>query len=309
MNTRLLEYFLTVAEKGNITRAAEILHITQPTLSRQLMELEQELGTQLLIRGNREVYLTDSGRLFRQHAMEILTSLDKFRKETEPSDTVSGTVSIAMPESGIAEEITKLIVEFTEKYPAVKFDLYGGSSTDIRNKLDRNEYDIGILLEPVETTMYDPVRLPVYDTWGILTADTEDFQNMESVALSDLEKYRLIMPKRQLVLDTFSNLPGVDLKKLQILCHSNLISNCYPLVKKGLAVCVTISGAASLRREKGIKFIPFAPEWKSGHVLVCKKDRVRSTATELFLSEIKKQLAEQPQKLKQEDKSNAKTMG
>lgn len=293
MNTRLLEYFLVVAEKGNVTRAAEALHITQPTLSRQLIELERELGTQLLIRSNREVRLTDSGMLFRQHAMEMITSLDKFRKEIERSDFVGGTVSIAMPESCIVGKIAQLISDFSAIYPAVKFDLYGGNSTDIRSKLDRNEYDIGILLEPVEAAMYDPVRIPVYDTWGVLTVDDGEFRDMDHMALSDLEKYPLILPKRQIVLDTFSNLPGVDLTKLQVLCHTNLISNCYPLVKNGLAVCVTIAGAVSLHREDGMKFIPIAPEWQSGHVLICKKDRIRSTATELFLSEIKQRLAGQ----------------
>lgn len=294
MNIRLLEYFLVVAEKGNITRAAEALHITQPTLSRQIMELEQELGTPLLVRGNREVYLTENGRLFRQHAIEIVTSLDKFRKETECSDVVGGTVSIAMPESCIVEEIAKLISDFTVKYPSVEFDLYGGNSSDIRNKLERSEYDIGILLEPVETAMYDPIRIPIYDTWGILTEDSGVFRDMDHIDLSDLERYPIILPKRQTVLDTFSSLPGVDLNRLQILCHTNLISNCYPIVKNGLAVCVTIAGAVSLHREDGMKFIPFAPEWKSGHVLICKKNHIRSTATELFLSEIKQRLAGSP---------------
>lgn len=293
MNTRLLEYFLVVAEKGNITRAAEALHITQPTLSRQLIELEQELGTQLLIRGKREVRLTDNGMLFRQHAMEVVASLDKFRKDAARSDLIGGTVSVAMPESVIAEVVTELIADFVKEYPAVKFDLYGGSSDDIRSKIDRNAYDIGFLLEPVETTMYETVKIPVYDTWGLLVPDNDTFRNVHAIAMKDLEKYPLIMPKRQIVLDALENLPGVNKKKLRVFCHTNLISNCYPLIRNNLACGVSISGSVALREEKSVKFLPFVPEWKSGHVLVFKKDRVRSPAAELFIARIRERFAEQ----------------
>lgn len=156
MDIRLLEYFLAVAKYGNITRASEQLHVTQPTISRQLMELEETVGTTLLIRGKRQVTLTEAGVLFQQRAEEIVSLMEKTMRDiTDQDDLLGGTVAIGCVESCVSRMLPKVLSGFSERFPKVKYELYSADGDDIREKLDRGDLDFGILLEPVEAAKYD----------------------------------------------------------------------------------------------------------------------------------------------------------
>ena len=151
MDLRLLEYFLAVAKVGNITKAAEQLHVTQPTISRQLAELEDMLGVSLLIRGKRQVTLTDAGVLFQQRASDILALMEKTQRDlADQNDLVGGTVALGCVESCASRMLPEVLSEFSQRHPGVHYELYSADGDDIREKLDRGDLDFGILLEPIE---------------------------------------------------------------------------------------------------------------------------------------------------------------
>ena len=169
MELRTLRYFLAVAQEGNITRAADILHLTQPTLSRQIMDLERELGVTLMLRGKNGLTLTDDGTFFRQRAQEIVELADRLEKNfAQRQGSVSGMVVIGASETAGGQTLAKLIRKFSEKYPAVQFSLYNETVDNIKDRLDKGLADIGLLLEPIDVTKYDYVRLARQDTWGLL---------------------------------------------------------------------------------------------------------------------------------------------
>ena len=162
VDIRLLKYFLAVAKYGNITRAAEQLHVTQPTISRQLMELEETVGSPLLIRGKRQVTLTEAGVLFQQRAEEIVSLMEKtLRDITDQDDLLGGTVAVGCVETCVSRMLAKALKGFSRQYPKVQYDLYSGTGDDIREKLDQGELDFGILVEPAEVAKYDFFVCPI----------------------------------------------------------------------------------------------------------------------------------------------------
>ena len=153
MELRTLRYFLAAAQEENITRAADILHVTQPTLSRQMMDLEKELGTTLMLRGKHGLTLTDEGIFFRQRAEEIVELADRLEQAfAERNADVSGLIAIGASEAVGSRLFAKLIKRFSEKYPLVQFHLYNETADNIKDRLDKGLVDVGLLLEPVDTT-------------------------------------------------------------------------------------------------------------------------------------------------------------
>ena len=198
MELRVLKYFLTVADEGNITRAADILHVTQPTLSRQLMELEEEMGTSLLIRGKRSVTLTDEGFLFKQQAETIVELADKLEHTfTDRKDIICGTIKIGATEALGGRTLAAYMKEFREKYPDVQFDLYNGMADNIKEMVERGLIDLGLVMEPIDTAKFEYVRLPQKETWGILIRQDHEFAQKETVTMEDIKQYPLIMPGRE----------------------------------------------------------------------------------------------------------------
>lgn len=164
MEIRILRYFLTVAREESITRAAEVLHLTQPTLSRQLAQMEDELGVKLFERGTRKISLTNEGILLRRRAEEIVTLVDKTESElTEREDMIDGTITIGCGESLAVQTLPELIKSFHEKYPLVTYDIYTATADLVKEQMDKGLVDIGLLLEPVNVENYEYIRLDVKD--------------------------------------------------------------------------------------------------------------------------------------------------
>lgn len=165
MELRTLRYFLAVAQEKNITRASDILHVTQPTLSRQMMDLEEALGATLMLRRKNGLTLTDEGIFFRQRAEEIVELVDRLEKAfVEKNTDISGVISIGATEAVGSRLFAKLIKQFSEKYPLVQFNLYNEMADDIKDRMDKGLIDVGLLLEPVDTSKYDFVRLSQKET-------------------------------------------------------------------------------------------------------------------------------------------------
>ena len=283
MDIRLLEYFLAVAKYGNITRASEQLHVTQPTISRQLMDLEETVGTPLLIRGKRQVTLTDAGVLFQQRAEEIVSLMEKTMRDiTDQDDLLGGTVAVGFVESCVSRMLPKVLTGFSSRYPKVKYELYSADGDDIREKLDRGDLDFGILVEPVESAKYDFFRLPYWETWGVVMRKDDPLAQKEAIQKEDLLSIPLILPRREIVQDHIAGWFGVDRSRLNVFAGHNLINNAALLAEAGLGYVVCVGGSFEIRGGENLCFIPLSPERTTGHVLAWKKNRVFHSAANRF---------------------------
>lgn len=287
MELRTLRYFLATAQEENITKAADILHVTQPTLSRQMMDLERELGVTLMLRGKNGLTLTDDGIFFRQRAQEIVELADRLEKSfVERQNNISGMVVIGASETVGSQTLARLIKEFTGKYPAVQFTLYNETVDNIKDRLDKGLVDIGLLLEPVDVTKFDYVRLSQQDTWGLLVRDDHPLTEKESLTADDVAPYPLILPLRDNIRVEIIHWLGRDEKELTIPLFYTLLSNAALMVAEGLGCAFCMDGALAIRSDPRLRFIPLEPRRVTHSVLVWKKNKIFSPATSLFIQEI-----------------------
>ena len=287
MELRTLRYFLTAANEENITRAADILHVTQPTLSRQLMDLEKELGTTLMLRGKKGMTLTDDGFYFRQRAEEIVELADRLEHDfAERNTDISGVVIIGASEAIGSRHFAKLIARFSGKYPLVQFNLYNEMADQIKDRLDKGLVDVGLLLEPVDTSKYDFIRLAQKETWGILIRRDHPLAERESVDPRELISYPLILPLRERVRKEILSWLKCEEKDLKIPLYYTLLSNTALLVEEGLGCAFCLDGALSIHSSPELRFVPITPEHTTHSVLIWKKNHLFSPVTSLFIQEL-----------------------
>ena len=287
MELRTLRYFLAAAQEGNITRAADILHITQPTLSRQIMDLERELGTTLMSRGKNGLTLTDDGIFFRQRAEEIVELADRLERSfAERNAEVSGIISIGAVEAIGSRLFAKLVKRFSEKYPLVRFHLYNEVADSLKDRIDKGLIDVGLLLEPVDTSKYDYIRLSQKETWGVLMRDDHPLAQRESIRPEEVTQYPLILPLRVRARAEILNWLKKEEKDLHIPLSYTLLSNAVLLVEEGLGCAFCLDGALAIHSSPRLRFIPITPEHTTRSVLVWKKNQLFTPATSLFVQEI-----------------------
>ena len=282
MELRVLRYYLTVAREENITRAADMLHITQPTLSRQMAELEEELHTRLFERTNRKIVLTESGMLLRRRAEELISLADKVQQEFQSGgDELTGLISIG---SGVTAAVSaclpKLLQDYAQKYPQVRFELHTGTAAGIKDLLDKGLLDIGILMEPIEVEKYDFVRLPVKEVWGILMPADDPLAQKTAITPGDLQDLPLIVSWRIREREAKAWFGG-DTEHLNVFCTYDLIDNAATLVEHRLGYAFVIQGA--LKPAPGLTFRPLAPEVSNTSVLVWKRYQPSNRAVQKFI--------------------------
>lgn len=235
IETRLLYYFLIVAREQNITNAAKALHITQPTLSRQMAQLEEELGTSLFFKGSRPLTLTNEGILLQRRAEEILDLFDKTEAELSASEEqVEGAVSIGCKELAAVGLLSELIAAFSEKYPRVLFDVYTANADQIKRRIDEGLTDIGLLLEPADMECYEYIRMPVRERRAAVMPSGVPLAKREYVIAEDLAEIPVIMPGRRKVYDEVANWFGDYYEKLKMAGVSNLSTNAALLARAGI---------------------------------------------------------------------------
>ena len=284
MELRVLEYFIMVAKEGNTTRAAERLHITQPTLSRQISDLENELNTQLFIRGKRSIVLTESGQLLMQRAQELVNLVAKTERDLlESNNELIGTISIGCVESEASRILVRWMKAFRDSQACVVFDLVSANGDDLREKLDRGMLDLAILLEPIESAKYDSIRLNIMERWGILLPKDHPYASLNHINVEQLKTLPLSLSRRSIVQDEMERWLGVSRDDLNIIATQNLLTNSLLLLEEGIAFPLTIEGAFTIRPEDHICFVPFYPERTTGHVLAWKKNQLLNPATRRFL--------------------------
>ena len=292
MELRVLRYFLGVAREGSITGAAQALHVTQPTLSRQLKDLEDELGQQLFIRGSHSVSLTPEGMLLRKRAGEIMEMVYKTEAEfNSMGDAVCGDVYIGGGETDAMRQIARIIGELHDDYPEIRFHIYSGNAEDVTERLDKGMLDFGILIQPVNIAKYDYLNLPAKDVWGVVMRRDSPLAEKKSITREDLAGLPLIC-SRQAILpqregNEFAGWFGEDFEKLDIVTTFNLIYNASLMVESGIGYAITLDRLVSTAEGSALCFRPLKPKLESGLNIVWKKYQVFSPAAELFLERLK----------------------
>ncbi len=293
MELKNLTTFLAVAEKETISAAAKHLHLSQPSLSRQLMDLEKELGVTLFTRGNRKITLTEDGLLFRKRAEEIVELLEKTRSEfLSPRDTISGNVSIGAGETYVIQLLGKIIKEIQVEYPNIKFHFYSGNADEVKERLDKGLLDFGVVISPVDVKKYDSLRLPAKDIWGVLMRKDSPLAVKEVITPKDLWDVPLITSRQSLVSSELSKWLKKDLKKLTVVATYNLVYNASKLVEEGVGYGLTLDKLVNFAPDSPLCFRKLSPTLESNLDVIWKNTQVFSKASGLFLERMKEQFSE-----------------
>lgn len=288
MEIRVLRYFLAVVQEESMTKAAEVLHVTQPTLSRQIAQMEEEMGVKLFDRGTRKIVLTNDGLLLRRRAEEILELVDKTERELSKQDeTVEGTVSVGCGDLAAVQMLPELIRTFHERYPAVTFDLYTATAEHVKDRMDRGLTDVGLLLEPVNMERYDYIRLDKREQWVVVMHPDSPLAKLDRVTSNDLKDVPLILPRRLSVRSELARWFGKDFDKLDVLFTSNLPSNSSIMAHHKLAYSIVIKGSVSFWDKEKIVYRPLFPELLATSVIAWKRRQPFALAAEKFIEHCK----------------------
>ena len=285
MELRVLKYFLAVAREENITKAAALLHLTQPTLSRQLMQLEEELRVQLFRRSRYHIELTEDGMLLRRRAQELVDLAEKTTREFTMRETeLMGEIAIGAGETRSMSFLSRAMVSFRERYPKVTFRIFSATADDVKERLDTGLLDMGLLTEPVDVGRYAFCRMKERDRWGVLVRLDSPLAGLDSVTPDDLEQVPLIISGRERVQRELANWFGDRWERLQIAASFNLILNAANMVRYGVGTALSFDLNFSF---DDLRFIPLSPTIDTGTVLVWKKDLVLTPVVEAFHQHIK----------------------
>ena len=271
------------AREENITRAAELLHVTQPTLSRQLMQLEEELGVKLFHRGSHHIVLTEDGMRLKRRASEIVSLAERTLQEFNSTpQLLQGEISIGCGETANMTFLSQQMARFRQKHPQVRFNIHSATADDIREGMENGLFDLGLLLEPADISRHSFIRLPHREQWGVIVRDDSPLALLDHVTPKDLCQVPLIMAKRDSVRSELAGWFGDDYESLEIAATFNLLLNAVNMVQNGVgaALCFRLESPYA-----HIRYIPLAPRLETGAVLAWKKEQIASAAVSAFLAD------------------------
>lgn len=287
MEIRVLRYFLAVAREQTISGAAKKLHLSQPTLSRQLMDMEEKFGKQLMIRGTRRITLTEEGMLLRKRAEEIIDLVDKAEADLMASDsTINGDIYIGAGETDAMRLIAKQIKKLRDEYPNIHFHIFSGNAQDVIEKLDKGLLDFGILIEPTDISKFQCLQLPQTDSWGVLMRKDSSLAEKAVVEAEDLWNLPLICSQQAI------NGKGMEAwiqrksNKLNIVATYNLIYNASLMVEEGIGCALCLDKLVNTSENSLLCFRPLEPRLEAKLNIVWKKHQVFSKAAQKFLEKL-----------------------
>ena len=287
MDLRVLHYFLTVAREQSFTKASKQLHITQPTLSRQLAALEEELGAKLLDRGGHKITLTEEGLLLKRRALEIIDLENKIIEEFKGNEEViEGTITIGCGEFNAVDHIAKICKIFQEKYPRIQIALHTATADVVQEMRNNGRVDIGAFMEPVSTEDLDYIRIRESDHWVISMKPDDPLAKKEYITKDDLLKLPLIVPERLGVQSELANWLGADFNKIKIVFTSNFSTNAGIMALNGLGYPVSIEAAIQYWREDLLIQKRLYPEITANTVIAWRRNIPHSYAVHKFIEEI-----------------------
>ncbi|MCH5250335.1 MAG: LysR family transcriptional regulator [Lachnospiraceae bacterium] len=288
MEIRVLRYFLEIAREENMTRAAERLHVSQPTLSKQMKELEEELGKKLFRRGSASIHLTDEGMLLRKRAEDILAMVDKTADEFKALDDVTGgDVYIGCAESYQIRYLAEIIKEFHERYPLLKYHILSGDTAQVAERLDRGLLDFAVIVEPPNLQKYNYIELPVADTWGVVMRNDCPLSEKKFVTADDLIGYDLISSPQSLEAD-FPRWCGEKLGELNVIGTVNLFYNGTVFVRAGEGLLLTFDKLADTSSDSELCFRPLKPSLQSKMYIIWRRYQMFSPIAERLIDEVKR---------------------
>lgn len=284
MELRELRYFLAVAREKNITKAADALYISQPSLSKQMQNLEKEIGSPLFVRGSRSVALTETGMLLKKRAEELLELYEKTEAElAAPAETVCGEVRIGGGESYALQTVMQAAKAVQDNYPHITFRFFSGDADDVTEKLDRGLIDFGVMVDLADTSQYNALRLPLADRWGVLMRRDSPLAEKESVSPSDLTGQPVLASRQMLEKKGMINEWMRRIGKMDVRATFNLVYNASIMVQEGVGYAITLEKLINTTGESALCFRPLQPEVRTNLDLVWKKHAVFSKPSLCFL--------------------------
>ena len=294
MEIRVLRYFLAVAREQSFSRAAETLFLSQPTLSRQLKELEDELGKQLFIRGSKKITLTEEGMILRKRAEEIVELVDKTEQEVKltDEDDITGTIYIGAGETHAISLIARTADRLSEQYPNIRYNFYSADGMDVSERLDKGLIDFGILFEPMDISRYDSIPIPIHDTWGLLMRRDSPLAEKEFIVPRDLWDIPLIVSRQMDDGSALSVLLGKTDGLLNIKAQYNLVYNASVMVSEGMGYALCFDRLINVSGDSALCFRPLYPATEAVCHFVWKKYPVFTKAAQKFLEQFQRDMKE-----------------
>lgn len=292
MDIRVLRYFLAIAREESISGAAQALHMTQPPLSRAMSDLEEEIGKQLFIRGNRKVILTADGLLLRKRATEIIDLVEKTENELSSTEQehISGDIYIGSGETDAMRMIARIATSLQKHYPDIKYHLYSGNADDVAERLDKGLLDFGIMIEPADIKKYDYIPLPARDSWGLLMRKDSPLASLDAISPENLSAIPLLTSRQSSVSNGLSGWMKRDLDQLHIVATYNLIYNASLMVEEGLGYALCLDKLINTAGNSNLVFKPLSPPLRVGLNVVWKKYQFFTKASEKFLHYLQESL-------------------
>lgn len=290
MEIRVLRYFLEIAREGSMTRAADRLHVTQPTLSKQMKELEQELGKKLFRRGSTSVSLTDEGMLLRKRAEDLLAMADKIENEFRSlGEIAGGDIYIGCAESYLIKYLAFAVRQLNEKYENIHYHITSGGTEQVTEMLDRGLLDLAFIVEPPDLSKYNYMEVPEQDTWGVLMRKDSPLAEKSLIEIDDILPYPVFCSEQSAEVD----LPrwcGERIDQLNIMATFNLSGNAAVFAKEGLGIVLTFEKLIEVSEDSRLCFRRLAPALHTKMYVIWKKYQVFTPVANLLLSELKEVL-------------------
>lgn len=291
MELRVLRYFLAVAREQSITAAAKTLHITQPTLSKQLRELEEELGKKLFTRGNRKITLTEEGMFLRKRAQEIVELADKTEADFAAGvGSVSGDIFIGSGETGAVRYLGRTLYKMRSRYPGIRFHLFSGNGEDVSDRLDKGLIDFALFVGMTDLKKYDYLKLPYHHRWGLILRKDDPLAAHETVTPEMLMNVPILCSRQALIQNELSGWLGRPFEELNPVGTYNLIYNAAIMVEEGLGCAVCIDKLLDTSGESAVCFRPFEPAIDAELFIAWKKYQFFSAAAGKFLEMLQQEL-------------------
>ncbi|WP_195420927.1 LysR family transcriptional regulator [Faecalicatena contorta] len=290
MEIRVLRYFLEIAREENMTRAAERLHISQPSLSRQMKELETELGKKLFVRSSYSIRLTNEGMLLRKRAEDLLVMADKITHEFKSMDDITGgDVYIGCAESYLIKYLAFAVKRLRRRYPGIHYHTISGDTEIVAERLDRGLSDMAFIVEPPDLSKYNYLEVPENDTWGAIMRKDCPLAEKKAIELEDLLPYPIFCSEQSAKVD----LPrwcGEKIDQLNIMATFNLTNNGAVFVREGLGIALTFDRIIEITPDSKLCFRPISPALHTKMYVIWKKYQVFTPAAQLLLDELKQVL-------------------
>lgn len=291
MELRVLRYFLAVAREASISKAAAAMYVTQPTLSRQMMDLEKRLKVKLFTRSkkNQGVVLTEEGLRLRKRAEEIVALADKTEKEFAcPDESLGGDVYIGAGETEVMRRVARTVRGLQRKYPLIHYHLFSGNAEEITERLDHGLLDVGVLIGVAGTERYDYMQFPQSDRWGLLLRKDHQLARKKSITTADLAGVALLVSRQAMEHNELSGWFGNAFKQLNIVGSYNLVFNAALLVEEGVGCALCLDKLVAVRGTEALVFKPLEPSLKTPTYLIWKKHQVFSKAATVLLNALRK---------------------